>query len=119
MMIIFTVVGMLVVALMLGALAFAVTTALLSGRVGNIQTSWRRYSVSYPDTSQDPHGPFNTYTNYWLDKETSYFFFLTALRAAVKVCGTRIFDRWRGTFSVARPGWSESRNGYIRDRDVF
>ena len=118
-MIIFTVIGMIVVVALVLALLFVLVTAALSGRVGKIQTHWRRFQVDYPDTSIDPNGAFNTYENHWLDKDTRHFTFRGAVRAAKKVRGTRIYDSWDTSFAVARSGWSESANGYVRDRDAF
>jgi len=117
-MVVFTVIGVVVVALVLALLLVLAALAVLD-RIGTIHTCWRRYSVSYPDSSIDPNGPFNTYENHWLDEDTSHFTFRGAARAAKKVRGTRIFDAWDTSYAVARPGWSESANGYVRDRDGF
>jgi hypothetical protein len=118
-MIVFTWIGIIVVVALALALLFVLVTAALSGRVGKIETAWRRFRVIYPDTTQDPNGPFKTYTNYWLDKVTQHFTFRGAARAAKKVRGTRIYDVWDMSYPVVRSGWSESRNGYVADRDAY
>lgn len=118
-MIVFTIIGIVVVALAALTLAAAVVLALMSGRVkiGKFQpvTYFRRYSVYYPDPEQDADER-DTYGAKYLDAKTRHFTFAGARRAAKKVPGTRIFDNWDFSFSVARKGWSESSNGYKTPR---
>jgi hypothetical protein len=112
---VFTYIGYFVVALLVLLILAALVFAALSGRVGKIETAFRRYKVFYPteQPEQLAGGPNN---EHWQERKTLHFSFWFAARAAKKTPGTRIFDRWDLAFSVVRPGWSERKNGYVAPR---
>lgn len=104
-MIVFTVIGIIVCALVALVIVVCALFAAMSGRVkiGKFQpTTWlRRYRVFLPGEGFGNSEALALCWTWW-----------GAKRVAKRKRGTRIQDRWSGSVVVARSGWSESSNGY-------
>lgn len=110
-MIVFTIIGMIVCALVALVVVICAVWAAMSGRVkiGKFepQTWLRHYRVFLPNEED------------WQKDKTLKltWTFWGAKRVAKRQRGTRIQNRWEGSIVVVRPGWSETANGYKAPRN--
>jgi hypothetical protein len=106
--VVFTVIGLVLCALLCIAAFVVASFAAMSGRVqiGGFkpQTWLRHYRVFVPSDEwcPDPSPPALALCWTWWG----------AKRVASRTRGTRIQNRWSGSIEVAGRGWSEARNGY-------